>query len=142
MAKGYTFNSFGAEVGCARSTLNLWQKAHSAFSDAHERGVEALERNIVERGWAIAEGRLLRTYKKTFIIDGQPVEHEVTEPAVGNSGAFMAIAKNALGWSDKKEVTHSGPDGGPIKSERVVMSYEEKVARLELLRRQRELAGK
>ena len=54
---------------------------------------------------------------------------------------FRVLMDRLVGRS-KETVEYSGPGGGPIQSERVVMTTEQKLERLELLRRQRELAGK
>lgn len=61
----------------------------------------------------------------------------------GDPSFWKALLERLIGRC-KETVMHTGPDGGPIKTEteRVVMTYQDKLDRLEALRRQREAVGK
>ena len=59
----------------------------------------------------------------------------------GCSQTFRVVMDRLVGRS-KETVEHSGPNGGPIESERLSLTYEQKLERLAALRRQREAAGK
>jgi hypothetical protein len=39
MAEGFSFEAFGGVVGCAASTLYVWEKLHPEFKDAKREGV-------------------------------------------------------------------------------------------------------
>lgn len=58
----------------------------------------------------------------------------------GDAAIFNAIMSRLLG-KPKETLEHTGPDGKAIQTERVTMTYEQKLARLETLRSQRLLVS-
>ncbi len=107
MAKGYSLTAFAGLIGVNKDTLNEWMAVHPEFSDAVTRAKAARLRNWEEV--AIA----MRTN------GGGPGGATITIFGLKNMGGDE--------WCDRQQVEHSGPNGGPIKTEEV--SARERVAR-------------
>jgi hypothetical protein len=90
MEQGYSFESFGGVISCAKDTLYTLLERHPEFSDAKKLG-ESKSRLFWER--AGIEG--MNGMIKGFV-----------------SGTWIFNMKNRFGWADKQEVT--GKDGEPI----------------------------
>jgi DNA-binding XRE family transcriptional regulator len=97
LAEGASIASFAAEIGVARSTINQWAEDNPEFSEALKVGKAKCAAWWEER---------LRDIAKQ---GGGP----------GASTAVIFGLKNmaADDWRDKQEHEHSGPGGGPIKTE-------------------------
>lgn len=88
-------SGFAWKLGVTRDTLHTWANAkhsdgtlkHAEFSDAYARAKEAQE--VI-----LATGGLRGAYNPTFA---------------------GLTAKNILGWRDKHDLEHAGPNGGPMK---------------------------
>lgn len=50
MSQGYSFESFGAEIGTCKKTLYNWVKEHDAFLHAYEKG------QLAARAWWERQG--------------------------------------------------------------------------------------
>lgn len=96
MGLGFSLTAFAGEIGVARSTINEWMGEHPEFSEAVKIGQAKRTRNL--------EGTLLQ---------GE------TGPKVT---AHIFALKNAdpEGWRDKVDNEHTGPNGGPIQTERTI----------------------
>lgn len=81
-----TLAGFACHIGVHRDTLHEWTKVYPEFSDAVKRAKAHQERILVANG-------LCGLYSGPF-------------------GIFTA--KNVLGWRDKTELEHTGPEGGPL----------------------------
>lgn len=126
--KGGTFESFGAIVHCGISTLKRWEEEHDEFRAARKEGMPYLIEYYSNMGKMLATGQLRRVKSETPVIvkdregnevalkddKGEIVYKRTYEPAVGNAAAWIFLTKNILGWRDRKDIEHSGPDGGPI----------------------------
>lgn len=87
MATGASLTAFAAEIGVARSTINVWMNEHPEFSEAVEVGKakcaawwENLARKIAENG--------------------------------GGNGPLISFALKNMAihdWRDRQEIEHSGP---------------------------------
>lgn len=82
-----TKGGFAIRIGVHRDTLFEWAKKHPDFAEVYKRAEDFQERFLVNRGLA---GRI--------------------SPAFG-----IFALKNICNWHDKKDVEHSGKDGGPIR---------------------------
>jgi len=104
MAKGFSFETFGATIRVARSTVFLWAEKHQEFSDAKKLAFDLCQLwweeksilNIENISETEREGNRVSTYSKSL-----------------NTGNFVFNMKNRFGWKDKLEV--SGDDRAPIK---------------------------
>lgn len=82
MAKGYSFETFGAAVGVARSSVYEWLK-NQEFSDAKKEGLMQCQLFWERMGIGGATGRI-----KGF-----------------NVGCWVFNMKNRFGWRDKVETS-------------------------------------
>jgi len=95
MADGYSVTAFAGSVRVSRQTIYQWAADHPEFSDALAIGKAA-----AALWW---EGRLRNNAEK----------------GEGNATAAIFGLKNraAEEWREVNRTEHSGPDGGPIKTE-------------------------
>jgi hypothetical protein len=92
MEQGYSFESFGGVISCAKDTLYTLLERHPEFSDAKKLG-ESKSRLFWERaGIDGMNGKI-----KGFV-----------------SGTWIFNMKNRFDWADKRELT--GKDGAPLVS--------------------------
>lgn len=49
MAQGYSYETFGAEVGCGRSTLYEWEKHHPEWVKAKQSAIEEAQKFFEQR---------------------------------------------------------------------------------------------
>lgn len=104
MSDGASLTSFAAEIGVARSTINVWMEEHPEFSEA------------VKIGKAKCAAWWEKANRQIAMQGGGP----------GAVTACIFGLKNmaADDWRDKQEHEHAGPNGGPIevaKIERVIV---------------------
>lgn len=78
MAKGFSFESFAAEIGTHRDTLYEWTKKHERFSDAHKSGQDQCRKWWERAGHAGMMGKV-----KNF-----------------NASVWIFSMKNRHGWRD------------------------------------------
>jgi len=78
--------SIGAELGLAKATIQLWEKTHAEFSAAVN-----IARAAAERYWSTA-------YAQASLVNGKNM-------AQGYACFHM---KNQFGWTDQRDVKHSG----------------------------------
>lgn len=97
MARGYSMTAFAGDIGVCRDTITEWAKVHPEFSSAVKRGQAARTKCLEET-----------------LIKGE------TGPKVT---AHIFALKNAAPeeWKDKVQQEHSGPDGGAIPVEWVIV---------------------
>lgn len=150
MGKGFTLTAFAAAEQLSPQTVITWRKKHPEFALAHKAGLANLERRYLEIGQAMALGQLhrvaseqtrMRDGRIVYDTNGDPVRDKVYEPTNGNAAAFIWLTKNVLGWRDKKDIRHGGEGGGPIAVRHEQMTPEERLERIEKLRRNREDCG-
>lgn len=80
-------SGFAWELGVHRETLNNWAAEHPDFFDAYRRAKDAQE--VI-----LSSGALSGNFNATFA---------------------GLTAKNILGWRDRQDLEHSGPNGQPIQ---------------------------
>lgn len=111
MRDGASLTSFAASIMVARSTINEWIDNHPEFSEAVKIGkaVCAAWWETVNRGLAMGEA--------------------------GNATSCIFGLKNMApdDWVDRKAIEHSGPEGGPIKTETRNQSIDDLVAEAKAL---------
>lgn len=125
MARGFSFESFGAEVGCHRDTLYEWVKRHPTFSDAKKLGEARREHFLIRMGHGIALGTHRYLVKETPVLaGGRPMLDEQGQPVLErhyassrcNASAWIFLCKNMLGWRDRSDISVGGQPGGhPIE---------------------------
>lgn len=81
------FVGFAHEIGVTRNTLLNWCDANPEFLGAYQRAKGLQEQALVAHTLA---GRF-------------------------NASFAGLTAKNLLGWRDRQDLEHSGPNGGPIE---------------------------
>lgn len=94
LARGHSLTAFAGEVGVAPHTLWNWCDEHPEFLQAVKKG----------RAKAVAfwERKLVN----------------LAETGKGNATAVIFGLKNRApeDWSERQQIEHSGPDGGPIET--------------------------
>lgn len=111
MGQGHSFESFGAVIKVARSTLYEWEDAFEGFSDAKKRGLDAnllFWETIARQG---ATGQLRRVTSEEPVLDadgdpavdakGRPVMKRRFAPAVFNATVWVFTMKNMHKWRDR-----------------------------------------
>lgn len=91
MAEGFTHRAFCAELSITEDTFYRWLNKHAHFSEAHKKGKNKQHHWWEQLGRAAAAGKIENA----------------------NTGIFVWMSKNVLGYRDKHEIT--GADGGPIQ---------------------------
>lgn len=93
----------------AESTINLWKKEHSAFSESIKRGKEIADAEIAHALYHRAKGYSHQAVK-IFQHQGEIITEEYTEHYPPDTGAAMAWLKNrqSRDWRDKQDIEHSG----------------------------------
>lgn len=91
LSKGYSFESFGGVVGCAKETLYNWLKANKKFLDAKKAGETANMLFWERLGTGGAAGKIEKF----------------------NTAAWIFNMKNRHGWRDRVEL--SGDQYQPIQ---------------------------
>lgn len=125
MKSGGSLEAFAAKIPCAIQTLYNWLDAHPEFLEARKAGMGHLTTFYEDLGKMMAAGQLkfLKSEKPMLDEKGKPVLHPVTgqvmmhreyDHVTGSPAAWIFLTKNLLGWRDKKDIQHSGKDGGPI----------------------------
>jgi len=92
MEEGYSLQSFAGTINISPCTLNEWQKKHPDFKDAVEQGKLKGLLFWEKAGILGAKGRI---------------------PGF-NVATWIFTMKNRFGWRDKKDIEHTGKDGGPM----------------------------
>lgn len=134
LAKGLSFESFGATIGVHRDTLYEWAKVHPPFSDAKKLGEAHRELFLIRLGQAIALDMPVKDDAGNIVLQTGPK---------ASASAWIFMAKNMLKWHDRQDVALSGsPGGAPIALERSEdESHEARLAELERLQKMREACG-
>lgn len=92
MKQGYSLESFGSLCKCSVNTLYNWLDQHPEFFQARKEGMSHLHKFYEDTGRALLGGKI---------------------PG-GNVTAWIFLAKNMVGWRDKRDLEISGKEGGPI----------------------------
>jgi hypothetical protein len=111
MRKGYSFDTFGAEVFCGNTTLYRWVEQYQDFRDAKEIGTK-----LSHEWWERQGLKGLNIGPKSF--HGQ---------------VWSITMKNRFGYRDRQEVQLTGADGGPVAIQKTVKWDAEAAARLKAL---------
>ena len=116
MAKGYSFEAFGADVDCGKDTLYEWAKVHPEFSDAVEKGrIRSL------KFWETL-GMNGTVGKPNYYIDAITGKKTATDKF--NSQTYALHMANKHKWvSNKTDVT---TDGEKLPSPTVIIYTGEK----------------
>lgn len=85
MAKGYSFESFGADVGVSRDTLFMWAQRWADFADAKRIGQELSRKCLEGVGLGLAVGEIK-----------------------GSTTAWVFMMKNMHGWQDNIAIESHG----------------------------------
>lgn len=94
MAQGYSFESFGADVGCGRRTLFDWIEKYPSFKAAQKEGFE--------KGKKLFEGILLA---KVRGLDAKGIDLKKSDTACL---IFALKTRYRDTYSEKIDVAHSG----------------------------------
>lgn len=97
MSKGYSFETFAAEVDCTAETLYQWVKKYEKFADAKKRGEVKAQRFFESIGMMGLNGKIDKF----------------------NSTVWVFSMKNKFNWADKVETK------GEIKHEEVISKEDE-----------------
>lgn len=85
MKKGFSFESFAADIDSTRATLYNWEKAHPEFLDAKKRGHEKGLKTHESAGLAMEFGK-----------------------SKGNPTSWIFTMKNRFGWKDTQVIEFEG----------------------------------
>lgn len=86
MAKGLSYETFGAVIDCGKSTLYRWETDHPEFWDAKEKGLAKSQQFMELHGLAGMKNEI------PFF----------------NDRIWSLMMKNRYGWRDKQDIEHSG----------------------------------
>lgn len=106
---GYTDNQIAESFGVARSTLNLWKKQFSDFSDALRRGKISADAEVANGLFKRAKGYSYAS-EKILVVNGIVERHPITVYLPPDVGACMQWLKNRQPeiWRDKQSPALSG----------------------------------
>ena len=111
MGRGYSFQTFGAQIMVCINTLYDWCKAHPEFADA----------------------KLVGEQLSHYWWENQGKQGLNAGPATFHGQVWSITMKNRFGYRDKQEVTHYGHDGGPIEIAKTVVWDDKSEERLRYL---------
>lgn len=94
MAQGLSFATFGAVVGCGRTTLYHWCDLYEDFSNAKKEGTERAQRFF--------EQRLMAK------VSGQEIEGIDTKKIDTACLIFALKTRFHKTWGEKQKIEHSG----------------------------------
>ncbi|WP_016744376.1 hypothetical protein [Rhizorhabdus wittichii] len=102
-------------------TIYRWKHDHSEFAEALAVGKESLDERVERSLYQRAVGYSFDS-EKVFHFQGLITRAPIVEHVPPDPGAAMLWLKNRRGdkWRDKQDHAHSGPDGGPIKTESTI----------------------
>jgi hypothetical protein len=102
------------------ATIYRWSARHEEFSKALKVGKELADERVERSLYARAVG-FEHTAVKIFMPAGtqEPVYAKYREYVPPETGAAALWLKNRRGdrWRDKQQMTHTGPDDGPVEFE-------------------------
>lgn len=103
--------------GIRASTFNRWKKDHPEFWESITRGKLQADAEVAEK---LRERALGYSHPECIIYQGV-VTGEVTKHYPPDTQAASLWLRNRQPgkWRDKQDHEHSGPDGGPIKTESI-----------------------
>jgi hypothetical protein len=100
MAQGYSFTAFAGSIGVCRNTLDNWAKDHPEFLGARQR---AKAKRLLH--WETA---------------GLTVAKDGGGPGAATMVTFGLKNMGDGEWVDAQRQEHTGPDGGPIRTQATV----------------------
>lgn len=118
---GLTDEQIASNMGIGRSTLYEWKAKHEVITNALKKGKEVVDIQV--------ENALLKSalgYDYTEVTEERiddtgemVVAKKVTKHILPNTTAQIFWLKNRkpAEWRDRKDLEHSGKDGGPIQIE-------------------------
>lgn len=95
-ALGFSLTAYAGLIGVDRDTITEWRKVHPEF-DAACRHAMAVRARFLEGGM---------------------MERDVPAPAM-NARKFALVNCAPTDWRDKIDTVISGPDGGPVRIEKI-----------------------
>lgn len=107
----------------SESTINLWKKEHSEFSESLKKGKVEADSNIAQslyhraKGYMHNEDKIFNNNGKELIVP--TVKHYPPDTA---AAIFWLKNRRKNHWRDKQEHEHSGPGGGPIQTQAITFN--------------------
>lgn len=102
--------------GVHRDTIHRWSQVYDQFSDALKAGKQAADERVERSLYAKAIGYSFDAVK-IMQHDGAVIEAPYREHVPPDTTAAIFWLKNRRpkDWRDKRDLEHSGPDGGPVR---------------------------
>jgi hypothetical protein len=119
-ALGATDKELATFFAIAMSTLYQWKIQHPAFASALKVGKAEADDRVERSLYQLAVGYSFES-EKLFCQDGRVIRAPIVEHVPPNPASCIFWLKNRQRdlWRDRIDNEHSGPDGGPIKTENV-----------------------
>lgn len=113
---GYTDEELAKFFGIARSTLSAWKLDYPEFSDSIKSGREDADSQVAKSMFERAIG-YSHPEEKVFCNNGQVIVHKTVKhyPPDTQAGIFLLTNRQNSRFRDKKDLEHTGPDGGPVR---------------------------
>lgn len=113
---GYTDAELAKFFGIAERTIYAWKLDYPEFSHAIESGREDADSKVARSMYERAVGYKHRE-TKVFCQDGEIITHDVVKhyPPDTQAGIFWLTNRQRDKFRDKKDMEHTGPDGGPVR---------------------------
>lgn len=110
------------------ATLNNWKIEHPEFMESIKRGKDQADAEVADKLFKRATGyehEAVKIFANTTtgqIIEAKYIEHYPPETA---AMIFWLKNRQRGKWVDRVDQVHTGPNGGPIKTENVHLTPEE-----------------
>lgn len=138
-ALGATDREVAEFFGVDERTLHRWKHEKQEFCQALKVGKESADERVEQSLYRRAVGYSFDS-EKVFQFQGKVVRAETVEHVPPDTTAAIFWLKNRkpADWRDKREMEHTGPDGGPIQY--AALTRAERAARIQELEEKRRAA--
>jgi hypothetical protein len=115
--KGATNLEVAAELGINIDTLKQWRKTYPDFSAALKEGKAVSDAKVEKSLYKRANGYDIDIEETTEYPDGsiQIKRSKKHIPPDTTAQIYWLKNRNPVEWRDRKEIEHTGKDGGPIR---------------------------
>lgn len=121
---GLNDEQIAANMGITPSTLYVWKNKYKEISEASKKGKEVVDREVENALHKRALGFEYEEVTQELVENDEgrmelQVTKVVRKTQAPDTGALAFWLKNRMPdvWRERRDNTHSGPDGGPIQTQ-------------------------